>query len=75
MTISNRVLAALTGQFQIKIVGIGRQIERVHAVKDPSNVIHIDVDTKVAENYAEEAININGLAVHHVRTRDRLLQF
>ena len=75
ITISNCVLAALPGQFQIKIVWIGRQIEHVHAVKDPSKVIHIDVDTKGAENYAEEAISINGLAVHHVRTRDRLLQF
>ncbi len=75
MTMFDRVLAALPGQFKIKVVGVCRQIEHFHAVEDPSNVVHIDVTTEVAENDAEEAINVNGLAVHNVRTGDHLQQF
>ena len=75
MTMLNGVLAALPGQFQIKIGRVRWQVEHLHAVEDPPNHAHVDIATKVAKNYTEEAVDVYSFAMHHICTRDHLQQF
>jgi hypothetical protein len=71
MSMLNDVLAALSGRFQIMIMGVSLQIEHFHAVRIRRKLFI----TEAPEDYAEETINVNVLVMHHVCTKDDFKQF
>jgi len=66
MTMLHGILAALPRQLAVEVWGVGWQAELGHAGKDTFDDLHLDVSAKVAEDAAEESIDVDSLAVHNV---------
>ena len=60
------ILAALPSQFGLQVWRIGWQIQRFHALEDTLDCLSGDETTKVADDTAEETIDVDGFTVHNV---------